>query len=170
MASDILEGLEDGKQRENEESQSRPVDEFGRGLVNDWAQSASDNGRPLSVEQTIHLLRINLDSQMANRAQVMAAAPAASPSLLAKVYAAAVVSRKTKARKTKALVQMPAWWVCAFTPKASNKESTTKTMVPIAFSTLFCQKLESTYNRGTGRTVDVQTTPLPNSPGFRGSS
>ena len=67
---------------------------------------------------------------MANSAHVMAAAPAASPSLLAKAYAAAVDSRKMNAKKTKTLVQMPALWVCELTPKASNKEITTRTMVP----------------------------------------
>jgi hypothetical protein len=57
---------------------------------------------------------------MAKRAQVMAAAPAASPSLLAKAYAAAVVSRKTNARKTKSFVQMPALWVWALTPNEND--------------------------------------------------
>lgn len=86
---------------------------------------------------------------MANKAQVMAAAPAASPSLLAKAYAAAVVSRNTNARKTKILVQMPALWVCAFTPKASNRESTTRTMVPaISLATTHvCAQLTAVVER-----------------------
>jgi hypothetical protein len=109
---DVLERLDNGKERKDEESQCTPVNKL------------------ISLLKTIS---VRNDVQMAKRAQVMAAAPAASPSLLAKAYAAAVDSRKTKARNTKILVQTPALWVCELTPNASNRERTTRTMVP------FCQ-------------------------------
>ena len=89
-----LERLEDRKERQDEEDKCGPVNE-SVSLMDDCARSATSLGVGVSL-------------QMAKRAQVMAAAPAASPSALAKAYAAAVVSRKTKARKTKILVQMPA--------------------------------------------------------------
>jgi len=115
---DVLERLYNRKEGKDEENQSTPVDKLGAGLVDDCFVSL----RNITGEDN--------DVQMAKRAQVMAAAPAASPSLLAKAYAAAVDSRKTKARKTKILVQIPALWVCELTPKASNRERTTRTMVP----------------------------------------
>jgi hypothetical protein len=67
---------------------------------------------------------------MANRAHEMAAAPAASPSREAKAYAQLVDERKRRPKKTKTLVQIPAWWVWALTPNASKAERTTRTMVP----------------------------------------
>ena len=39
-------------------------------------------------------------------------------------------SRKTKARKTNTLVQIPALWVWELTPNASKRERTTRTIVP----------------------------------------
>lgn len=113
-----LERLYDRKEGKDEENQSTPVDKLGAGLVDDCFVSLSNK------------TGLDNDVQMAKRAQVMAAAPAASPSLLAKAYAAAVDSRKTKARKTKILVQIPALWVYELTPNASNRERTTRTMVP----------------------------------------
>jgi hypothetical protein len=97
-----------------------------------------------------------MNVQMANRAQVMAAAPAASPSLLAKAYAAAVDSRKTNARNTKILVQTPALWVCELTPNASNRERTTRTIVPLLLASYQNSGKERTYIRARVRMGDEQ--------------
>lgn len=74
LKGDSLQRLDDGKEGEDEEGESAPVDKLGAGLVDDYG---NQHGAFL-VENG------DVDSHMANRAQVMAAAPAASPSLLAK--------------------------------------------------------------------------------------
>jgi hypothetical protein len=120
---------------------------------------ALDNARMTAASAFI--LLVTDHSQIANRAQAMAAAPAASPSLLAKAYAVAVDSRKMKARKTNALVQRPALCLCASTPKASNALRTMRTTVP-GESAVRASR-QGTYNRGRERTGGGQTPLRPES-------
>jgi len=67
--------------------------------------------------------------KIAKSDQVIAIAPARSPSGDEKEYATEVDSRKKRARKTKTLVKIPALWVLALTPKASKAVRRTKTVV-----------------------------------------
>lgn len=150
---DSLQRLENSEQGQDEEDERRPVDELRRGLVDDCEAS----GPWVARSQTRH------HSQIAKRAHVMAAAPAASPSLLANAYAAAVDSRNTKARKTKILVQTPALWVCALTPNASNRDRITRTMVPVHQQGPY-RNDQNAYTRGRGRREGGQRPPRRRSP------
>lgn len=66
---------------------------------------------------------------MAHNAQAIAILAGRSPSGEEKAYVAAVASRKNSARNTNIFVQMWAGWVSAFTPNASKRVRTTRTVV-----------------------------------------